>query len=203
MKTTIILFVALILSASCSSEEEKELQALMEEFTEVGHKITKVSFASWSGNLKAAMTTGGPENAIKYCNVNAQPLTDSLSKVFNARIKRTSLKLRNPLNRPDSLEAYMLDLYAQIQKMQKPMVGKTLLSKENEVRYFAPIIIKAQCLLCHGTVGREVAEETYALIKNYYPDDQATGYGEGQLRGIWSINFGPIDQLEKAGTGTE
>ncbi len=203
MKTIPTLSLALILLAACTSAEEKEQRALMEEFTEVGHKIAKVSFASLSGNLKAAMTAGGPENAIKFCNINAQPLTDSLSKAFKARIKRTSLKLRNPLNRPDSLEIYILDLYAQIEKMQKPMVGKTLLSKENEVRYFAPIVLKAQCLLCHGTVGREVKEETYALIKKYYPDDQATGYREGQLRGIWSINFGPINQLEKAGTGTD
>ncbi len=203
MRIAIFVILASLLLAACESAEEKEQRAMMEEFTKAGHKITKISFASLSGNLKAAMQTGGPENAIKFCNINAMPLTDSLAKAFNVKIKRTSLQLRNPQNRADSLEAYMIDLYGQIQKMQKPMVGKALLTRENEIRYFAPILIKPQCLLCHGTVGAEVTEETYALIKEHYPDDSATGYQEGQLRGIWSINFGPADKLKKARQGTE
>ena len=169
----------------------------MQEFTEVGNSIAKASFESLSGNLKAAASNGGIANAIQYCNMNALPLTDSLSKIFNAKIKRRSLKLRNPSNQPDSLEAYMLDLYLQIEKMRKPMVSKTLLAKNNEVRYFAPIILKSQCLKCHGVVGEDITDETYAIIKEHYPGDQAVGFREGELRGIWSINFGDIDELEK------
>ena len=188
---------------SCQSDEEKQQQAIMKEFTVVGDKIAMASFESLSGNLKAAASRGGIANAIQFCNMNALPLTDSLSKTFNAKIKRSSLKLRNPGNQPDSLEAYMLDLYAQILKMKKPMVGKTLLTNNNDVRYFAPIILKSQCLKCHGVIGQDVKDETYAIIKEHYPNDAAVDFKEGDLRGIWSINFGNIDELEKSPEQTE
>lgn len=194
---TLLFGIALI---SCTTEEEKEQRAIMEEFTDVGNKIAKASFESLSGNLKAAASQpgGGIANAIQFCNMNALPLTDSLSKTFNARIKRSSFKLRNSANQPDSLEAYMIDLYQQIEKMKKPMVGKTILANNGDVRYFAPIKLKSQCLKCHGIIGQDIKAETYAIIKEHYPNDEAVGFYEGQLRGIWSINFGNIDALEKA-----
>lgn len=204
MRVLIFLIIILFTVVSCQSEEEKKQQALMKEFTEVGNSIAKASFESLSGNLKAAarQSAGGIANAIQFCNMNALPLTDSLSKTFNAKIKRSSLKLRNPANQADSLEAYMLDLYTQILRMKKPMVGKTLLANNGDVRYFAPIMLKSQCLKCHGTVGQDIKDETYAIIKEHYPNDQAVGYQEGNLRGIWSINFGNIDELEKAAKST-
>jgi len=124
MKNYIILAILALFFGGCKSEEEKQQIAMMNEYTALGDKIAKISFESLSGNLKAAMKEGGPANAIKFCNMNALPLTDSLAKTFKVNIKRTSLKLRNPKNQPDTLESYMLDLYAQIQKMQKPLVSK-------------------------------------------------------------------------------
>ena len=195
--------VILFAVTACQSEEEKQQQVIMKEFTEVGNNIAKVSFEALSGNLKAAANNGGIANAIQFCNMNALPLTDSLSKNFNAKIKRSSLRLRNPGNQPDSLEAYMLDLYLQIQKMKKPLVGKTLLANNGDVRYFAPIILKEQCLKCHGVIGHDIKDETYAIIKEHYPIDQAVDFHEGELRGIWSINFGNIDELAKSTEQTE
>ena len=198
MRPILISIVAMLTVISCQSDEEKQQQAIMKECTVVGDKIAMASFESLSGNLKAAASNGGITNAIQFCNMNALPLTDSLSKTFNAKIKRSSLKLRNPGNQPDSLEAYMLDLYLQIQKMKKPMVGKTLLANNGDVRYFAPIMLKSQCLKCHGVIGQDIKDETYAIIKEHYPIDQAVGFQEGELRGIWSINFGNIEELEKS-----
>ena len=83
------------------------------------------------------------------------------------------------------------------------MVGKALLANNNDVRYFAPIILKSECLKCHGSVGSDIKDETYALIKNLYPKDEAVGFQEGELRGIWSLNFGNIDELEKAKPASE
>ena len=182
---------------ACSSAEKKEQKALMKDVTLAGDKITSVAFQSLSGHLKGAMVNGGVENAINYCNINALPLTDSLSRNFEVRIKRTSGNLRNPANAADSLESYMLGLYQDILKMQKPMVGKALLAKDDNIRYFAPITVQAQCLACHGIVGEQVADSTYSLIKAKYPGDAATGYKAGQLRGIWSVNFGSVEHAKE------
>ena len=203
MRALLFSIVILFAVTACQSDEEKQQQVIMKEFTKVGNNIAKASFEALSGNLKAAASDGGIANAIQFCNMNALPLTDSLSKIFNAKIKRSSLRLRNPGNQPDSLEAYMLDLYLQIQKMKKPMVGKTLLTNNNEVRYFAPIILKEQCLKCHGVLGQDIKDETYAIIKEHYPIDEAVDFQEGELRGIWSINFGNIDELKKSTEQTE
>jgi len=189
-------FCLFLIIVACSSEEKKAQKALMNEATLAGDQIATVAFQSLSGHLKGAMQSGGIVNALNYCNINALPLTDSLSNNFDVEIKRTSTKLRNQLNQADSLEIYMLDLYQQILKMKKPMVGKALLAKDQNVRYFAPIIIKSQCLSCHGTVGQQVSDSTYQLIKTKYPDDTATEYFEGQLRGIWSINFGSMEHTK-------
>jgi Protein of unknown function (DUF3365) len=194
----LISFIILLSVMACQSAEDKHKQDIMAGFTIKGDKMADISAQALGNNLKAAMLAGGPENAIQFCNLNAQPLTDSLSSAFNASIKRTSLKLRNPDNQPDSLEAYMLDLYLQIEKMKKPMVSKTLLTKRNEVRYFAPILLQAQCLLCHGTVGNEISAAIYTILKQHYPNDSAVGFQEGKLRGIWSINFGDFNQLENS-----
>lgn len=205
MRGLLFSIVTLFAVTACQSDEEKQQQAIMNEFTEVGNNIAKASFEALSGHLKAAarQPAGGIANAMQFCNINALPLTDSLSKIFNVKIKRSSLRLRNPGNQPDSLEAYMLDLYLQIQKMKKPLVGKTLLTNNNEVRYFAPIILKGQCLKCHGVIGQDIKDETYAIIKEHYPIDEAIDFQEGELRGIWSINFGNIDELKKSTEHTE
>ena len=169
----------------------------MHEATLAGDKIATVAFQSLSGHLKSAMTSGGVANAINYCNVQALPLTDSLSRNFDVEIKRTSSQLRNPANAPDSLETYMLELYQDILKMKKPMVGKAILARDQNVRYFAPIMVKPQCLTCHGTVGQQVTDTTYSLLQARYPADAATGYKEGQLRGIWSVNYGSMEHTKE------
>ena len=77
---------------SCQSEEEKQQQAIMNEFTKVGNRMAKISFESISGNLKAATATGGLEKAIQFCNLNARlvsriyPLTCWLSHLRECRI---------------------------------------------------------------------------------------------------------------------
>jgi hypothetical protein len=50
-------------------------------------------------NLKTAITNGGIEEAIKFCNTNAIPLTDSISNAKQLSISRISHKNRNLLNK--------------------------------------------------------------------------------------------------------
>lgn len=197
MKKLIVATLSIFLLVACGPTEKKQQKALVKEYEDTGKKIVKASFEAISAQLRAAIQDGGPANAIVYCNVNAIPLTDSLAKNFNIKISRTSHKLRNPDSAPDALEEYMIELYQDIEKMKKPMEPKAMLAKNGDVRFFAPIFVKPECLNCHGTVGREVTEETYSIIKINYPDDNATGFSEGDFRGIWSINFGSYEVLKE------
>ena len=188
-----IISIFLLLSVTLFScgQDSNLTDEQVEKYTEEGKRIAQASFKALSGNLKAAIKTGGVANAVGYCSAAALPLTDSLSAKHGAVIKRTSLKLRNPLNAPDSMEQVMLKIYLQMSRMRNPiMVSKILEKNEDEIQFFAPIMIKNEtCLKCHGIIGQTMKEEDYAIIKQQYPKDEAIDYRMEKFRGMWSITL--------------
>ena len=60
---------------------------------------------------------------------------------------------------------------------------------DNRVAFYAPIKVNSFCLQCHGVEGETLKEEDYIAIKASYPEDKAIGYVDGDLRGMWSIEF--------------
>lgn len=136
--------------------------------------------------LKQKIAEGGPENALQFCNINAIPLTDSISKKYNVSIKRVSDKYRNPDNAANPSELAVITTYKAMLGAGKKPEG---LLKDGY--YYSPIVTNAMCLQCHGTPGKELAEKTHQKIKSIYPDDKATGYGVDELRGIFSIAVNP------------
>jgi hypothetical protein len=192
MKTSeFVLILSSVLFVSCNPTDDNSrfTGEDAQPYIEQGRAVTGASFQALSSNLKKAMMRGGVEEAASFCNIAAQPITDSLSTAHGVVIKRTSLKLRNPDNRPDNLEQTVLDMFTKIDGMGKLIEPKILLDGEGKVRYFAPIMVKSQCLQCHGVLGESLPEENYKFIQARYPADQATGYQENDLRGIWSITF--------------
>jgi hypothetical protein len=158
-------------------------------YVEKGKVIAGTTFSALSSRLQAAMKEGGVPQAIAYCNLNAYPLTDSLAKANQAEIRRTSLLTRNPENAPNMAEKVMLDEYAAAAGEGKELKPQVVLLDDETVAFYAPIKVNAFCLQCHGKLGENLTEENYAIIKENYPDDQAIGYLDGDLRGMWSIKF--------------
>lgn len=175
---------------SCG-QESNLTDEQVEQYTEQGKTIAQASFKALSTQLKTAIKTGGVAQAVGFCNAVALPLTDSLSNQYGAVIKRTSLKLRNPQNAPDSMELTMLKIYLQMSRMRNPvMVPKILEKNEKEIQFFAPIMIKSEtCLKCHGIIGQTMKAEDYAIIKKHYPNDEAIDYRMDKFRGMWSISL--------------
>ena len=136
--------------------------------------------------LKQKIAEGGPENALEFCNINAIPLTDSISKKYDVRIKRVSDQYRNPDNAANPSELAVITTYKAMLAAGKKPEG---LLKDGY--FYSPIVTNAMCLQCHGTPGKELAEKTHQKIKSFYPDDKATGYGVDELRGIFSIAVNP------------
>ena len=52
---------------------------------------------------------------------------------------------------------------------------------------FLPINLKAQCLACHGNED-EIAGDVRSVLAELYPDDRATGFREGELRGWFWVD---------------
>lgn len=208
MRYLLLPLLAFIVTFGCQSESpKKNSTAISFDTTAVvneGQKIAKATFQTLSSNLQKAMKEGGVEHALQFCNVEAIPLTDSLSAYHEVSIRRASHKPRNPYNTADSLESKVIKQYIdQIQSGDdlKPVTY----SDENRITFHAPITITNQlCLNCHGKINEDISEDNLATIQELYPNDQATGFSMGGLRGIWNVRFPAthfdstqIEQLQK------
>ena len=47
------------------------------------------------------------------------------------------------------------------------------------------------CLKCHGQPEREIAPSTMEVLRRLYPEDRATGFRLGELRGMWRVDLPP------------
>ena len=185
----IIFFVA-----SCQPNTNvAEQTALTEEdkaiYLSKGKIIAMQTQKALGTNLKGAMKEGGVQNALTFCKLNAFAIKDSLSEIYKADIHRKSKKYRNPADKPNEIESEIINDYEMVSSKGaslKPIVKSI---DDKHIGYYAPIMLGGLCLNCHGTVGEEVTDSTYALIQKLYPEDLATGYKVGDLRGIWSITF--------------
>lgn len=176
---------------SCGSEKEKVSKEddMINSYLDKGHTISEQSFNSIRNHLMQAMSADGISGAINYCNVAALPLTDSLSKEFNADIRRTSLKWRNPANEPNSKEREILEEYEQMHNKGETIKQKVIKLNDDKLLYVRPIFAQGLCQNCHGSPGSTLSNENYDVIKKLYPNDKAIEYKSGDLRGMWSIIF--------------
>lgn len=190
--------LTLLLLASCTGQPkitekaDHDLQlsdSAISLYRQHGQAIVQQSFKALSQALTTAIEEGGVEHAIQFCNVQALPITDSMAQLFHADVQRVSLKNRNPVNLADSIEAGFI--YRLEQKMLNGIeVNDTLfVSSDGKMTFLAPILMAPACLKCHGTEGKEMTSQTLAAIGQLYPQDKATGYQLGELRGLWRVRF--------------
>lgn len=52
--------------------------------------------------------------------------------------------------------------------------------------YVEPILLQPLCLTCHGA---SLAPELQSRIDELYPDDRATGFEVGDLRGVFWVEY--------------
>ncbi|WP_299707425.1 DUF3365 domain-containing protein [uncultured Pontibacter sp.] len=188
---------------ACNSPQQQEQQEAsadtenalseeqLEQYRQQGRTIAKTSFDTLSHNLMRAMKEGGPLNALQFCNVEAYPLTDSLSAQFDAHIRRTSLQYRNPENKPDAQEEALLSTFASWKEQGRDLsqTDTLVMLDEGQVLFAKPILLQPQCQACHGVPGEALTRELQAEIQKLYPEDRATGFKPGDLRGMWAIRF--------------
>ena len=138
-------------------------------------------------NLMGQLQQNGVEAALKFCNIKAMPITDSLSKIYHATIKRITDKPRNPLNKASDIELTYLQQFKNELAAHKQSEGITL-KDSMHTQFYYPITTNNQCLQCHGS-QKDILPEIKKLIDKLYPTDQAKGYDADQLRGMWSIRY--------------
>lgn len=175
--------VALLLLAAGAWAEDPRLErsrAISAEFQEtLGRELT------------AALQRGGPVYAIAVCSEEAPAIAGLLSDTTEARVSRTAIRYRNPANAPDAEAERVLQAFAaRITGGAPPAVPAEYfaVAGDGSARYMRAIVTQPMCLVCHG---ENLAPPLEAAVAERYPDDRATGFRAGELRGAFVVDWPP------------
>jgi len=100
-----------------------------------------------------------------------------------------SLRYRNPVNAPDAWEREALESFDRLPVEARPAAEHWAVVTEGgreTLRYLKPVVAGPMCLTCHGDKAK-VPPAVLAKIASAYPDDRATGFSAGDVRGAVSV----------------
>jgi hypothetical protein len=167
---------------------EKVLPGLMNETQKAQQELiltaTNALASELMGELSAALDEGGPAAGITVCREKAPMVAAHVSDLYGIEIGRTSHKLRNPVN---LAPAWAEPFVAALDEDPTYVAGP-----DGELGALLPIRLKAECQMCHGP-EEMIDDEVMAAINESYPQDQATGFAEGDLRGWFWVEVPPGD----------
>lgn len=139
--------------------------------------------------LTMALEKGGPGLAIHFCADSAQARTLRHWK-NGVYIRRVSERIRNVDDTPDTLELHGLQqLAADSRAGHLPEEVMSVIRAADgsyQLQYLRPLLVRPACLACHGDPAT-FAPEVRAVLARRYPQDRATGYAVGDLRGAVSV----------------
>jgi len=166
----LLILGSVALAEVSSIEELKPIQRAHEEISQIKSNYRKA--------LEKAVAKSGAEQAIGACRLDASKIKKA--KSGNVQVGRTSLRLRNPSNRSPEWAKPILEDWAKKNPSQLPKNQLVELGP-NHYGYVEPIFTEAICLNCHGA---HLSPMMKKVIKASYPEDEATGFEVGQLRGV-------------------
>lgn len=138
--------------------------------------------------LNEEIARSGPAGAIPVCRDLAPKMAKEVAASTGWQLKRVSLKPRNAQRAtPNGWEQAVLEDFD-----RRVAAGESAATLEKgEIveqdgrrvyRYAKALPTQTLCLNCHGP-QETLSPEVKARIDEHYPDDRATGYREGQIRG--------------------
>jgi hypothetical protein len=197
MKLLILKYILIILLiiTSCNTIDTKISEPTSEEaqkIKSIGDTLSQKLLTALKSELTKSIQEKGVVNAIQVCNIKALPITDEIGKSneYSIDIKRTTTKYRNPKNKPDEIENLALDYFQDLHNKNE-MLPEYYIQKVNQdnkefFNYYKPLTTAPLCLLCHGD-PKTMDESLTNVLKRLYPNDLATGYKEGEFRGLLRI----------------
>lgn len=138
--------------------------------------------------LQEEISKSGPEGAIPVCKDMAPRMAGEISQQTGWKIKRVSLKARNDARAiPDAWEKIALEDFDKRAAAGEPPARLEKGEKiGNEYRFVKALPVQPLCLSCHGP-AEQLSPAIKTTIGQHYPNDKATGYSEGQIRGVISV----------------
>lgn len=161
----------------------------MEQRIEASREVAQAFSTELREQLMQAMQAGGPVEAIAVCNTAAPEIAAMHSEARGWTVGRTSLRVRNPGSAPDAWETAVLRQFEARKAAGEDPAGlehaEVVDADGGQVfRYMKAIPTAEPCLACHGS---NLAPDVAARLSELYPEDQATGFAAGDLRGAFTI----------------
>lgn len=136
--------------------------------------------------LMSTIQRDGHIAAIQVCNEKAPEIADAVSEEEGLTVSRTALKVRNPENAPTPEQERVLNDFKRLWSNNKnnPLTDVYNDRDGNKV-WMRAIAMQPQCSACHGS---SVEPELKQAIIKRYPNDEATGFEVGDIRGAFVIS---------------
>jgi Protein of unknown function (DUF3365) len=171
-----------LLLTACSSNEATQVSwtevpgVINEQHAqlELANSAKQEMMKTLMATLSAEMASGGPAAAITVCKERAPEVAAEVGAKLGVTIGRTSFKLRNPANAAPEWALPLLE--------DRPKEARYAASSDGALGVTLPIMLQPGCLACHGEVDA-LPDEIRTALKEMYPEDQATGFAAGDLRG--------------------
>jgi hypothetical protein len=163
------------------------------ELTAQARAIVSAFVGEMKPLLKSSVQQHGAAGAIAVCADEAPRIAARLQDETGWQIRRVSPRPRNVERAvPDAWESAMM---AELDALSRAGAPASELNRaaiiDSRFRYLQGQPTEGLCLLCHGS--NQVTPEVQAAIAERYPDDRATGFSLGELRGAISLTA-PGDQ---------
>lgn len=169
-------------AAACSGDDRE-----LDEFAASAARRAGAFQLALRTELTQAMQQGGPAAAIVVCSQRATAIAASAS-AEGQRVRRIGTRVRNVGNSPSSEDQRALDQFAARAKGDdSPLRAR---GDDGHMRLYVPIRVGEACVTCHGDAAA-LAPEVRDELARRYPDDRATGYAVGDLRGAVVVESRP------------
>lgn len=164
-------------------------QAVIDGKIQASRETVKAFGSALKNELVTAMKEGGPVNALGVCNLKAPEIAQQVSSDRDMKVSRVSLKNRSLAGEPSEWQRAVLnDFEARKAAGESPQALEfsevVEYGGKNMLRYMKAIPAGEVCMKCHGS---NIAPEVQSKLSELYPNDKATGFSVGDLRGAFVV----------------
>lgn len=189
----LVLCAALALAITACGEQTSSPSDILVE--QRSAKVADAFQETLQGELKTALKQGGPILAASVCSEAAPAIAEAQSEDSGAEVRRVALRNRNP---GAQVTADMRPHYDALAKA--PLVNgrpatrvwRTKTTDGDRINFMRAVPMQEKpCAACHGT---DVAPKVANHIRTLYPEDLATGFSPGEMRGAIVVSW-PVSSL--------
>lgn len=152
--------------------------------------------------LKLALEMS-PAEAVALCRHLAPEIKEQIAEDTGWQVRRVALRVRDPVNRPNKQErGILLGFEARLAAGQSMRLLRTdrvvELQGRRHILFMQAIPTFDTCLICHGP---DLDPEVDRAVRELYPEDEATGYSVGDIRGAFAL-YKPLPESGEPSVAT-